>query len=291
MIEQENVRISRPDSSAFALKWWAPPTPGAAVYVIVPAMGLGARFYRHFATALADNGCGVAVTELRGHEEIQPSVPGWQRDFGYADLADDLDAAIDEVRTRAPHSPVVLVGHSLGAHLACVSVARGHTAVDALALVAAGSVDWRLWPLRYFLLTQLFVALATIVGHFPGRLVGFAGREARGVMRDWARLARTGRLSYGHPFTDAGQPLAALNLPVLVLSFHGDSLAPQRAVEGLAALVSSAQITRRHVAVDSDKPPHFAWAYKPERLVSELREWSLGWKRTDSSGRREDDLD
>jgi predicted alpha/beta hydrolase len=283
MIEQERVRISRPDSSAFALTWWAPAAPRAAVYVIVPAMGVRARFYRHFATALADNGCGVAVTELRGHEETQPSVPGRQRDFGYAELADDLDAAIDEVRTRAPNSPVIVVVHSLGAHLACVSVSRGRTAVDALALVAAGSVYWRLWPLRFFLLTQLFVALATIVGHFPGRLVGFAGREARGVMRDWARLARSGRLSYGRPPADAGQSLAAVNLPVLVVSFHGDRFAPQRAVGGLATLVSSAQITRRHLVVDSEKPPHFAWAHEPERLVRELCEWSCDLSPTDPS--------
>ncbi|WP_168627212.1 MULTISPECIES: alpha/beta fold hydrolase [unclassified Cryobacterium] len=247
------------------------------MYVVVPAMGVGARFYRQFADALAENGSGVAVTELRGHEGMQPSIPGRRRDFGYADLADDLDAAIEEVRERAPGSPVVVLGHSLGAQVACVSVARGGATVDALAFVAAGSVHWRLWPLRYLVAIQLFAALAAVVGHFPGRLVSFAGREARGVMRDWARLARTGRLTYGRPPVDAGQSLAVLELPVLVLSLHGDTLAPQRAVGGLAALLPSARVTRRHLVLDAGKRPHFGWASRPDAVISELEDWSSTW--------------
>ncbi|MHA6695679.1 alpha/beta hydrolase family protein [Homoserinimonas sp. A520] len=280
MIERESVRISRPDGSRFSFQWWPPPTPRAPVYLVVPAMGVGARFYRPFATALAGSGCGVAVTEQRGHEEVHPSIPGRRRDFGYADLADDLDAAIDEVRVRAPDSPIVVTGHSLGAHVACVSVARGHSAVDALAFVAAGSVYWRLWPRRYLLITQLFVVLSTIVGYFPGQLLGFAGREAGGVMRDWARLARSGRLSYGSPPADAGHALAGLELPVLLLSLEDDTLAPQRAADGLAALLPSAQVTRRHVAVHTEKSPHFGWARQPDVVVSELRDWTSQWVRS-----------
>jgi predicted alpha/beta hydrolase len=280
MTERVKVLITRSDSSRFSLDWCAPSEPQAPVFVLVPAMGVQARFYRSFAAALAATGCGVAVVEQRGHEETDRTVPGRRLDFGYAELADDLDAAVDLARARAPGTPLVVVGHSLGAHVACVSVARRPGTVDALVFVAAGSVHWRLWPRRFLALTQAFVALAALVGHFPGQRLGFAGREARGVMRDWGRLARTGRLTYGRPPTDAGRALAGLELPVLVVSIEGDTLAPQPAVDGLAALLPSARVTRRHVAVGTSTSPHFGWARHHESVVAAMSNWSSEWLRS-----------
>ena len=280
MTGREQVLTTRSDHSRFCLDWWAPTRPDAPVFVLVPAMGVKVRFYRSFATALADTGCGVAVVEQRGHEEMDRTVPGRRVDFGYAELADDLDAAVDLARARAPGTPLVVVGHSLGAHVACVSAARRPGMVDALVFVAAGSVHWRLWPRRFLALTQAFVALAAVVGHFPGQRLGFAGREARGVMRDWGRLARTGRLTYGRPPTDAGRALAGLDLPVLVVSIEDDTLAPQPAVDGLAALLPTARVTRRHLAVSTSTSPHFGWARHSEPVIAAISNWSSEWLRS-----------
>jgi predicted alpha/beta hydrolase len=280
MTQQEKLLLTRLDGSESSVGWWAPSRPHAPVFVIVPAMGVKAGFYRSFATMLAATGCGVAAVEQRGHEEMDPTVPGRRLDFGYAELADDLDAAVDLARARAPGAPVVVVGHSLGAHVACVSAARRPGVVDALVFVAAGTVHWRLWPRRFLVLTQAFVLLAAVVGHFPGQRIGFAGREARGVMRDWGRLARTGRLTYGRPPTDAGRGLAGLELPLLVVSMEADTMAPQPAVDGLAALLPTARVTRRHLAVNTATSPHFGWARQPEPVVAAMLNWSSEWLRS-----------
>lgn len=242
--------------------------PGPVV-LVVPAMGMPAGYYGKLATALAEAGWSTAVMEQRGHEETGGRKPGWRHDFGYAELVDDIGAAVDLI--DADGTEVYLLGHSLGGQVGIAYAAQHPDRVAGLILVAAPSPYWRHYGLAFLPLSQLMGLLARVVGHFPGQKVRFAGREARGVMTDWARLARTGRLATGRPRVDHGPALARLAVPALAISIEGDTLAPLTAVHKLAEMIPSADLDRVHL--DADGIDHFRWARRPETVLPAVTAW------------------
>lgn len=268
--------LDRPAPAPLELTLHPVPDPGAPVLLVVPAMGLRASFYAPLLTALADAGVAAAVTELRGHQARPAPPPGRRNDFGYEDLVGDLAAAVEAVRTARPGAPVFVVGHSLGGHLAAAYAARHPDRIDGVALVASGSVDWRVWGLAHLLRTQAVVAASTLIGHVPGDRIGFAGREARGQMCDWGRWARTGRLAFGTPRVDHTPSIAAVHLPVLGIGFERDGFAPPASVDALLAMFGAATRSRRHLDVPGARP-HIGWAREPQALavvVPVLTDWA-----------------
>lgn len=265
----ERLTLDRADGTRFSVTLRRAPDAAAPLVLVVPAMGMRAGYYERLAAALVDAGWTAAVMEQRGHEETGGRLPGWRYDFGYADLVDDIAAAIDTLAEQAPAAPAYLLGHSLGGQVGSVYAAGHPDRLAGLILVAAGSVHWRVWSRRFLMLSQGFGLTARAVGHFPGARIGFAGREARGVMRDWARFARTGRLRFGG--ADHGEALRRLQLPVLAVSFRGDRLAPRRSVDALLAMMPGVTVDRRHL--DADQVDHFRWARTPDVVVPLLRQW------------------
>ena len=262
--------ITRRDGTRFAVTLH----PGASdasgpVVLVVPAMGMPAGYYGKFTTALAEAGWSTAVMEQRGHEETGGRRPGWRYDFGYADLVTDIDDAVTLL--AADGAEVYLLGHSLGGQVGSVYAAQHPDRVAGLILVAAPSPYWRSYSPAFLPVSQLMALLARVVGHFPGQQVRFAGREARGVMQDWARLARTGRLDFGRPRVDHGPALARLALPALVVSVEGDTLAPPAAVDRLAGMMPSLDVVRRHV--EAEGVDHFRWARRPNAVVPIIAGW------------------
>lgn len=262
--------------------------PDAAVVLVVPAMGLGARWYRPLLEALAAAGVHAAVTETRGHEEGAPP-PGRRHDHGYADLVADLDATA-RLLTDEVGGPLVLLGHSLGGQVASALLAQRPDAAAGLALVASGSPYWRDWrrrpddaagwgALRLLALTQGAALLARVLGHFPGHRFGFAGREAPTQTRDWARLARTGRLRFAGldgRVRDHTAALRGLRLPVLAVTLDGDDLTPPRSTDGLLRWWAAAGVERHHVS----PPPgsglstdHLRWVRTPAVVVPVVATW------------------
>ncbi|MFT4081379.1 MAG: alpha/beta fold hydrolase [Nocardioides sp.] len=264
--------VAREDGTRFAVTVHPAaggPSTGGSVVLVVPAMGMPAGYYRRLATALAGTGWSTAVMEQRGHEESGGRSPGWRYDFGYADLVDDVDAAVD-LLTR-DGAEVYLLGHSLGGQVASAFAASHPDRLAGLILVAAPLPYWRDYHPAFLPVSQLMGLVPRVVGHFPGRQLRFAGREARGVMADWARLARTGRLAFGRPRVDHGPALARLELPALVVSVSGDTLAPPTAVDRLAAMMPALDMQRRHV--EADGIDHFRWARQPESVVPSIVGW------------------
>ena len=117
--------------------------PGAPVLIIWPAFGAKARFYRQLARALAERGLASAVVEWRGHGDSTPLVDR-ESSFGYDELARvDAPAVTAAVRAARPHSPVVLLGHSLGGHVCTLYAATHAGEVDGLVLVGSASPYFR----------------------------------------------------------------------------------------------------------------------------------------------------
>ncbi|SCF28818.1 alpha/beta hydrolase family protein [Micromonospora mirobrigensis] len=235
---------------------------GAPVVVIWPAMGVRARYYRPFAAALRAAGLAVVVADLRGTGASTPR-PGRACRYGYAELATDVGAVLDALKPTLDGRTTLLLGHSLGGQAALLHLALHDTGrVDGLALVAVGIPYWRHYPgvrgwavLPY---TQGIAAVAAALRVWPGW--GFGGRQARGVIRDWAHTARTGRFPRLDG-VDTEAAVAGVRTPVLAVSVDDDQYTPHPTMDALCAKLTAAPVTRDRYTVDEAGTPldHFTW--------------------------------
>ncbi|WCN83451.1 alpha/beta hydrolase family protein [Micromonospora sp. LH3U1] len=234
----------------------------APVVVIWPAMGVRARYYRPFAAALRAAGLAVIVADLRGTGTSTPA-PSRADRHGYPDLADDVGAVLAALKPRLDGRTRLLLGHSLGGQAALLHLAlHGGDEVDGLALVAVGIPYWRSYPGRRGLgvlpYTQGIAATAALLGVWPGW--GFGGRQARGVIRDWAYTARTGRFPRLNG-TDTEAAVRAVRHPVLAISVDDDQYTPHETMDHLCAKLTAAPVTRERytVAQAGAALDHFTW--------------------------------
>ncbi len=190
-----------PDGARLVVRVHARPDPTAPVVVVLPAMGTPARHYTPLARALHRRGATVVTVDPRGHGESVP-VPARGVRFGYRELVEhDIGAVLDAVARAFPGAPRLILGHSLGGQLGLVHCGLLRPRLDGVVLVASGSAWWRtLGPsgARWLARSLLCVAGAELLGYWPGRRLGFGGRESVGLMRDWARQLRTGRYAADH---------------------------------------------------------------------------------------------
>lgn len=258
-------------------------TPPSLVVTILPAMGVPARFYAPLAEALARPEIGVVVGELRG---CGTSSVRARRgvDFGYREhLVTDLPALFSCVRARFEGARMALVGHSLGGHLAAMYAGANPGTIERIALLACGTSFYPSWEgsrkLAMLAMAALARVVSTTIGHFPGRRFGFAGREARRFMHEWADLTTKGRFIVRGTDVDYDAGLANVALPILAVSFDGDVFSPVAAADHLLGKMPRAVITRRHVLADeigARSLDHFRWAKHPEPIAGLLAPWLLG---------------
>ncbi|HEY8472502.1 MAG TPA: alpha/beta fold hydrolase [Natronosporangium sp.] len=234
-----------------------PADPAAPIVLCFPAMGVPARFYRPFAVALRDAGLAVVVADLRGTGASQPR-PSRASRYGYAELVEDVGAVLAHLEPDRAGRPIVLLGHSLGGQACLLRLASAaEPAVAGLALVAVGLPYWRVYrrrKLAVLAFTQAIGAVAAMLGVWPGW--GFGGRQARGVIRDWAYTARTGAFP---PLSgvDMEAALAEVRTPVLAISVEHDQYTPAPTVDHLVGKLTAAPVQREHYDGSAD---HFSWA-------------------------------
>jgi predicted alpha/beta hydrolase len=250
------------------------PDPGSGPAVVVwPAMGTPARYYRHFAAALAGAGFAVTVADLRGTGSSTPSASR-ASGYGYADLVDDVGAVLDAATARLDGRPVLLLGHSLGGQTCALYLALTQDPrVAGLVLVAVGLPYWRAYPGRGRLwvlsLSQGMAATAAVLGVWPGW--GFGGRQAGGVIRDWAYSARHGR----YPRlagVDVEALLGNVTTPVLAVSVDDDRYAPPSTVDHLCGKLGGAPVERAHYTRGEAGGPldHFRWTHAGGPLAARI---------------------
>ena len=265
--------LARPSGDTLALHHY-PDAGTGPLAVILPAMGVPARYYKPFAVELGAAGFAVTAVDLRGNGASTPK-PARATRYGYADLVDDVGAVREALESRRAGRPLLLVGHSLGGQVGLIHAATADPGVAGVVLVAVGIPYWRAYPGRRSVgilgMTQTIGAASAVLGVWPGW--GFGGRQAGRVMTDWARTARRG--GYGAA-DDAA--LARMTTPVLAVSVEGDTLVPAAVVDYTVGRVPAAPVERVHfTAADLGAPvDHFTWTRASRPIVERIQKFATG---------------
>lgn len=256
-----------------------PGHPEGAVLLWLPGMGVPARHYQPLAEALSAQGVGMALHEWRGIGSSSVRATGYA-DWGYRELlAEDIPAALQACRKACPGARLLLGGHSLGGQLACLYAAIHPEAFEGVAVVATGVPYWRCfspWSAVLRLGLPLVDWTARLKGHFPGRKLGFAGNEARGVITDWTRSARTGRYAARGLDTDLEAALAGLDLPLLALRLADDRLGPEASLRQLMRKMPLAPSETQVLDAGTlgRRADHFAWIKHPGAVAERIAAWT-----------------
>jgi len=274
-------RVKIPDGTTLGITLFRRnPESQAPLLAILPGMGVEASYYLPLAQVLVQRGLNVVTVDLRGLG-LSSVRAGRDTDFGFREILTlDFPAVIEQLAIDFPGNRPFLLGHSLGGPLSCLYAAIAAEELSGLILAATPSAYFRGWrfPLNLgvYGVEQFARALTRIFGYWPGHRLGFAGREARALIRDWAYQGRTGR------YTAAGDPrdfealLAGVQLPVLALSFTDDLSAPARAVDHLVGKLPASNVTRRHLSprdVGAKELGHFKWARQSDTVAPLIADW------------------
>ncbi|MCP3923497.1 MAG: alpha/beta fold hydrolase [Desulfobacterales bacterium] len=251
------------------------------VIVCLPAMGVPASKYEKLAISLAKSGLNSVTADLRGIGKS--SVRAKKNNFGYHEMVEyDWPSIISEVKNKFPENQLYLLGHSLGGQLSALYAAINPDNIDGLIFTAACSIHFKGWdfPKNIGILigTQTARLITEIKGYFPGRKLGFGGTESRQVIRDWSRVALTGKYNIENSPHNFENMFKNFKKPILALSYEGDHFSPEKAVHKLCNKLENSDITYRHLTpedLNTDKLDHFSCMRLTDDLSPIIKDWVL----------------
>ena len=283
--DQPVIRVQSKDGHRFELIH-VPAGNVRQTMIFLPGMGLSARHYITYAQALAKYGVEVFIHEWRGIGSSNVRAAR-QVDWGYRELLEfDLYSAIDTITGDQWRERLIIGGHSLGSQFACMLAAMRPERCGALALVAGGAPYWRVFgpAMKLVMLGVMigFPLVAAVRGHYPGKSLGFAGREARSVISDWCQSARTGQYRPSGIDSDLEAGMRDLEAPVIAIKMADDWFVPNTSLHWLTGKLAGCEVTHRVIEATVDCPAdHYGWMRDPGSTVGSIIEWMDG----DSLGR------
>lgn len=248
---------------------WRPAAKARGAILLLPAMGTPARYYGPFAEACSARGFHSLVIDLPGTGASLPR-PSRRADYGYGDLVDRfLAPLVTLTRGRIGALPLIVAGHSLGAHVGMLATLQEKIPVEALVTLAGGDIHYRNWAGkgtgRVLAFAWLVAFLSSLPRAVPGQYLALGGPQARTLMRQWSRLIR------GGSFEQIGGVMAGkARVPSLCLAYSGDIMAPQASVAALARRLGG---DMKQLPVDWPGHPHSAWARHPDSTLSTIEDW------------------
>jgi predicted alpha/beta hydrolase len=205
-----------------------------ATVIINPATGVLASYYHRYARFLAGQGFNAVTYDYRGiglSRSGRGFGPGMRwRDWGEL----DFDAVIDWVHARHPRLPLLVVGHSIGGFLP--GFAQGAGRIGRMLTVGAQYAYWRDYAAdkRLGLLLKWHLTmpiLTTLLGHFPGRRLGWLEDLPAGVAHEWS--FRRARMEASYPAAERPHILhrfAAVRAPILAIGTSDDEFGTPSAI-------------------------------------------------------------
>ncbi|WP_262695480.1 alpha/beta hydrolase family protein [Kordiimonas aquimaris] len=246
--------------------------------ILMPALGVPAKFYRKLAQGLADGGVTTVVVEQRGNGESSYRA-GDGSVFSLTEyLRTDITAAHDWLRQYVEGVPSYIGGHSLGGHVASMFAARHPNEFSGIIHFACGMP----YPADFSLLGKMMIKIyaglvpvsARFFGYFPGQKLGFAGSEYTGLMEDWRQWTQRGTYDIDG-FKGTEQQMATYSGRMLSIAIANDNMMTMRAIKRACAPFDNAKITSLILGPkeQGDFLGHINWARKPNGAVSAVLEW------------------
>jgi predicted alpha/beta hydrolase len=247
-VRVEPAAIPAADGFVLAATRYEPvANPTRTVVVINAATAVPQRYYRSFATFLAEQGYTTITYDYRGIGGSRPtSLRGFAasaRDWVLLDMAGVIDWAY---ATYAP-GRLFLVGHSYGGQTA--GLLPNGDRVDAMVTSSSQSGYWALQGgfQRVAVAFHTHVTLpvlARLFGYVPWSRFSSAEDLPKGFALEWAAWCR----QPGYLLDDPTLPLerfAEFRAPVLALSFADDIWGTRRSVD--AMMRAYPRVERRHI--------------------------------------------
>lgn len=274
MIEALTLPVQADDGHRTDLLVRRPATPQARL-LWLPALGVAARHYLPLAETLAARGIAVHLHEWRGNgsSSLRPSRT---QDWGYREILEhDLPASLAQVQAQGS-APLIIGGHSLGGQLACAFAGLHPDVFTRFWLVASGTPYWRTFPAprgwTLPLIYRFLPWLAQRQGVLHGRRLGFGGTEARGLIRDWARVGLSNHYAGDGIAQDLEQAMHGVRGQAAAVVMADDWLAPASSMQGLLAKLPQVRstLTVLSAATLGTRADHFAWMKAPQAVADAL---------------------
>lgn len=250
------------------------------VFLLLPALGIRAKFYTKLADGLSAHGISTLVVEQRGNGD-SPYRPGDGTTFGLRDYLDvEIVAATDWAQAQYPNVPIYIGGHSLGGHMASLAGALRPDHYAGIARLACGFPYYKDFPQPRSSFIRLMIVviplLAKVLGYFPGNRLGFGGREYSGLMMDWRLWAKSGRYE-NDIFPGSDTAMAAYDKKIISIGLEEDLLAPDAAIDRSMGQFTSADVTRIKLGPEAQGEflGHINWGRQPDGVVAALASWLI----------------
>lgn len=273
----EKLTFTASDGHRFDGMLCAAGSATAPVLVFFSALGTPAKVYGRFGSEMQEQGIHFCAPDWRGIDSSSVRASR-KTNFGYRKMVElDMASVLAGVRQRLPQAPIWVGGHSLGGQLALLYGATHPDQIAGVVLIASGTIHMRCYPMAMRAGIRALLGLAAwsraTLGYFPGRRLGFGGREASGVMQDWGHVARTGRYEPVGSKKDYEMAIATLKRPVLAINFAADTWAPAPAGKGLLDKLQAqpgvhwcwSAADTKGVVLD-----HFSWLKHPELVAPDV---------------------
>jgi len=252
-IRIENHSIITRDKTMLAATLYRPKDHNHHTVLISGAMGMPQRFYRHYATFLAEKGCVVLTFDFRGIALSKHQDSLWGYEATLTDWASqDLQAMLKWLQRQYPDATLTVVGHSLGGHL--LGAAANITQVSAILGVSVQNTYWRNWSAVYqgamFVFWFMILPILSYgMGYFPSRWFGLGEALPKKVALNWAQGASKKSGNKGLFHNTAHDHYAEFIGATRFYSFEDDGMmAPVKAVDAILDYYPNArQQERQHV--------------------------------------------
>lgn len=246
--------------------------------ILMPALGVPAKFYKKLAQGLAGGGVTTVIVEQRGNGESSYRANDGSV-FSISEyLSTDLKAAYGWFKQDMQDVPFYIGGHSLGGHVASMFAARHPNEFSGIIHFACGMP----FPADFSLLGKMMIKIyavlvpvtARLFGYFPGQKLGFAGSEYTGLMEDWRQWTQRGTYDIDG-LEGIEQQMATYSGRMLSIAIANDNMMTMGAIKRACAPFSNTKITSVMLGPreQGDFLGHINWARKPNGAISAVLDW------------------